>query len=274
MPKINSILILAIFASPFHLAGQQVSQELFFGYGLNQLIGDVGVNKLQLLDGSIHMNYRIQRHPHYAFNFSYCQGELNGADSLSSLQEKKKKNLTIKSTFQSISTRLEIDYFPQSIPSYEFQHTPYIFGGIGLMSFNPMGEFQDEWVELQPLGTEGQGTILNEESLYSTRAWTLPFGLGYRAQLNNIWVVSLEANWTLTSTDYLDDTHNLYVDPVILEEQRGPISSHFSNPSSNLFAPGTPRGNPQNNDSFFTLNFNIGIHIEAFMERCAKFLHR
>jgi hypothetical protein len=98
MSKIFFVLILTIFASPFLLKGQ-VSQELFVGYGLNQLIGDVGVNKLQLLDGSKHVNYRIQLHPHYAFNLSYSQGELNGADSLSSFQERREKKLNYQIQF-------------------------------------------------------------------------------------------------------------------------------------------------------------------------------
>jgi hypothetical protein len=102
----------------------------------------------------------------------------------------------------------------------------------------------------------------------------LPFGIGWRAQLNSLWVFSIEAMWTLTSTDYLDDTHNLYVDAGLLEIEKGEIASYFSNPSNTLFETGTPRGNPQNNDSYFALSLRFGIHIEAFMEQCAKFLHK
>ena len=46
---------------------------------------------------------------------------------------------------------------------------------------------------------------------------------------------SIEAMWTLTSTDYLDDTHNLYVDAGLLEIEKGEIASYFSNPSNTLF---------------------------------------
>ena len=266
----TTILILFL---PLILKGQ-ISQEISVGYQLQQLIGDIGVNKLQLLDGAGNLNYRIQKHPHYAFHLGFSQGILYGDDSLSSFSEKVERNIAIQTPYQAFNARVEIDYFSQLIPSYNFQQTPYIFGGIGLISFNPMGNYQGEWLELQPLGTEGQGTILNSEPLYSKRAWTLPFGIGWRAQLNSLWVFSIEAMWTLTSTDYLDDTHNLYVDAGLLEIEKGEIASYFSNPSNTLFETGTPRANPQNNDSYFALSLKFGIHIEAFMEQCAKFLHK
>jgi len=266
----TTILILFL---PLLLKGQ-ISQEISIGYELNQLMGDVGVNKLQLLDGSGSLNYRMQKHPHYAFHLGFSQGILNGNDSLSSLSERMERNIKVQTPYKAFNARIEIDYFSQLIPSYDFQQTPYIFGGIGLMSFHPMGNYQGEWLELQPLGTEGQGTVLNSEPLYSTRAWTLPFGIGWRGQLNSLWVLSIEAIWNLTSTDYLDDTHHLYVDTGLLEIEKGEIASYFSNPSNTLYETGTPRGNPQNNDSYFALNFKFGIHIEALMEQCAKFLHR
>ena len=251
MCKNKLFLLFSIFVFSQNIKGQ-MSQELSLGFGLNQLIGDVGINKLQLIDGSRNLNYRNQSHSHYAFHIGLSQGGLYADDRLSNYKERIEKNIVVRSLFQSINTRLEIDYFPQLIPSYKFQQTPYIFGGVGLMSFTPQGKFGLDWIDLQPLGTEGQGTILSDESPYSTRAWTLPFGVGWRAQLNNVWVVSVEANWNLTTSDYLDDTHNLYVDQIVLENERGSLSSYFSNPSDNIFIPGTPRGNPQNNDSYFT----------------------
>ena len=53
---------------------------------------------------------------------------------------------------------LSIYFKTEKVLKKEYKLTPYGFLGIGLLYHNPKGYFapEDEWVALQPLGTEGQ----------------------------------------------------------------------------------------------------------------------
>jgi hypothetical protein len=259
---------------PVAAMGQR-SQELTFGWGGTVLLSDIGAAGASLPQRSNwDIDYRIQAHPHYAFHLSYGEGELYASDAQSAWKERQQRNITVQTPYRTLSARIEVDYFEQRIPSFDFQHSPYLFAGWGLMAFEPQGYYQGDWINLQPLGTEGQGSSASPEGLYGTRARILPFGLGWRAQLNALWVVKTEATWVLTTTDYLDDTHGVYADPARIQESHGDAAVIFADPSGLRLPVGMARGNAQTQDAYFTLNVGLGIHLEAFMEKCSSFLHR
>ncbi|HAG48392.1 MAG TPA: hypothetical protein DCL07_00370 [Cryomorphaceae bacterium] len=253
----------------------QRSQELTLSGGGTSALTDIGPANPLLPKGSEWtVDYRFQAHPHYAFHLGYSEGTIRANDAQSTWPERVQRNISIQTPFQSVQARVEVDFFSQRIPSYSFQQTPYLFAGMGLLQFNPQGYDQNTWVDLQPLGTEGQGTSFNPEARYSRRARTLPFGLGWRAQLSALWVIHAEATWTLTSTDYLDDTHGVYADPTVVQESYGDAAVFFADPSGRNLPIGMARGNAQTNDAYFQLQAGIGLHLEAFMEQCSSFLHR
>lgn len=259
---------------PTALWGQK-SQEFTFGWGGTAMLSDIGPAGLSVPQRSNwDLDYRIQSDPHYAFHIGYGKGELYSSDAMSPWEERKQRNISIQTPYRSFQARVEVDYFSQRIPSFQFQHSPYLFAGWGIMAFEPQGMYQGEWINLQPLGTEGQGTVDSKEGLYGTRARILPFGLGWRAQLNALWVLKTEATWVLTTTDYLDDTHGVYADTEQIRELHGDVAVYFSDPSGLSLPIGTPRGNAQTNDAYFTFNIGLGFHLEAFMEKCASFLHQ
>lgn len=256
-------------------AWAQRSQELTLSWGGTRLMGDVGPAGLTLPQGgSWDLDYRIQSHPHYAFHLGYSEGGLEANDAQSAWPERQQRNFHVQTPFRSVQARMEVDFFPQRIPSFNFQHSPYLFAGMGLMTFEPRGYYQGEWIPLQPLGTEGQGTSVNPEARYSTRARTVPFGLGWRVQVNSLWVVNLEATWTQTTSDYLDDVHGTYSDISVIQENYGEAAAYFADPSGLNLPLGMARGNAQTRDAYFILRLGMGIHLEAFMEKCSSFLHR
>jgi hypothetical protein len=75
-----------------------------------------------------------------------------------------------------------------------------------------------EWVDLQPLGTEGQRVLLQEEDTnnkikpYNRIQVAIPFGIGFRFRLSTKLDISSEFSFRYSFTDYLDDVSGNYID--------------------------------------------------------------
>jgi hypothetical protein len=219
--------------------------------------------------------YRVQAHPHYAFRAVYQQGQLYAHDANSAWTERQNRNSHFRSPFWEASAQVEIDYVPQRLRTSKGQTTLYLFGGAGIMGFNPQAQYHGVWTDLQPLGTEGQGTPLSNAAPYTRTAAILPVGMGVRYRLGDLLTVGAEAGWRITSTDYLDDVSGLYVDAKALATYNGSTAAALSDPSlvpSNRA--GRPRGNPKTLDTYATGGIYVGLHLETFLERCASFLYQ
>lgn len=101
------------------------------------------------------------------------------------------------------------------------QFLPYAFTGIVVFAHNPRAKTPvsglgpdagQEWIRLQPLGTEGQGQPGYAQP-YSLVQVGIPLGLGVRYKINQRWDVALEAGFRVTFTNYLDDVGGPYADP-------------------------------------------------------------
>jgi hypothetical protein len=75
-----------------------------------------------------------------------------------------------------------------------------------------------DWVDLQPLGTEGQNANLLESDVnhgikeYKNIQFAIPFGIGARFRLNEVLDFSVEFGFRYLFTDYIDDVSQNYVD--------------------------------------------------------------
>jgi hypothetical protein len=75
-----------------------------------------------------------------------------------------------------------------------------------------------EWVDLQPLGTEGQKSALDPTDAnsgikpYKKLQVAIPMGIGARFRLNEVFDFSFEIGFRYLFTDYLDDVSRNYVD--------------------------------------------------------------
>ena len=64
---------------------------------------------------------------------------------------------------------MEFNFLPFQPGNPLYTWTPYVYSGISIFHFNPQAENKNgEWVNLQELGTEGQGTtFFPEKEKYS-----------------------------------------------------------------------------------------------------------
>ncbi|MEZ4902466.1 MAG: hypothetical protein R2822_12295 [Spirosomataceae bacterium] len=107
-------------------------------------------------------------------------------------------------------------------PNRRAAFSPYIFGGLALIAHNPKAKtpnspaFDNKWVSLQPLGTEGQGQP-GYAKPYSLVSYAIPIGMGFTWKYNEQWNISVEGGFRFTGSDYLDDVGGLFPNPDVLK---------------------------------------------------------
>ncbi len=107
---------------------------------------------------------------------------------------------------------------------------PYLLGGVAAFQFNPEAPFDGDYVELQPLGTEGQG-LPNYDDPYRLTQFAVPLGAGVKIMVNEQLTIGLEFGGRLLFTDYLDDVSNTEVNYFDVLEGNGELAARLSRPT-------------------------------------------
>lgn len=200
----------------------------------------------------------------FAWRLSFTYGNVSGADSLSSNPNRSARNLSFRSRIIEIGPIFELTFVKFSLGNItDKSATFYLLAGMTYFNMNPQGQLNGEYVDLQPLGTEGQGTNLNSRRAYSLNQISIPLGIGMKGNISKRVCIGLEYGLRKTFTDYLDDVSGKYVDPNQLAIQNGPMAAHFANQSTDSPAiAGTLRGNPNTKDwyafALATLSVRLG----------------
>jgi len=189
-----------------------------------------------------------------------------------------RRNLSFLSHIYEGSIRMEFNFLPYGISGTQYHWTPYIFGGIGIFSFNPTAQYTNPdngetlWYDLQPLGTEGQGTEeYIDRSKYTLIQTMMPFGLGFKVKPNALLSFAIEYGWRKTWTDYLDDVSTTYVGSELLNQYHtNGISAALSDRSSEVVpnyvnASGIKRGDDSLNDWYAYLNISVSFRLDKLL---------
>ena len=218
-------------------------------------------------------------------------GKLEGQDKIINTKGedelyRKQRNLDFKSNIAEAYVATEI--FPLMLlnknnEEYKPRLRPYGVLGIGFFHFNPQGSLTNSngsktWYNLQPLHLEGQGFMeYPQRKDYSLTQVNIPMGFGVKYFLSDRVNLSFEILHRKTFTDYLDDVSTEYIDPVYFDKyltpQNAVIARQISdkvfasvNPGLSRNEPGVQRGNPNQNDAYFTLFLKFGVRIGAIYE--------
>ena len=160
---------------------------------------------------------------------------------------------------------------------------PYGVIGLGLYHFNPQGSYRDPstgdvyWVDLKPLHTEGEGWAeYPDRKNYSLTQLNIPMGVGIKYFFSENVNVSFEIIHRKLFTDYVDDVSTKYVDPALFDKYLSPSQAQIAKSISNKSAQGyntlgyqknAKRGDPSQNDAYFTAGFKIGFRIGGGSEQ-------
>lgn len=179
--------------------------------------------------------FRYNINPRLSLRFNGTYGKLVGEDSKSKSAQQLNRNLNFYTNIYELAGGLEFNYFPFQLGHDRYKGTAYLLAEIGVFRMNPKTLTNDgAEVELQPLGTEGQGTSLNPKKAYGLTQICIPLGVGCKLSLGSKASVNFEFGIRKTFTDYIDDIGSgSYVDPALLALESGPLAASLSNRSVN-----------------------------------------
>jgi len=221
--------IVFLFAIFFSLSSYAQRHDLGFHSGISYYLGDlIPVRHFGLPSANFGIIYRYEANKRIAVRLAANHGKVVG-DSRLNKKSLRYKNLSFFSPLTSIDMGIEINFLEFEAGKDRNRFTPFIFGGVSVFKFNPQVEYNGRVYELQPLGTEGQGTTAYpDRDPYKLMSWSIPFGGGLKLSLGRIVTIGLD--WTVhkTFTDYLDDISTTYPDPVLLAAEKSPVAAMLS----------------------------------------------
>jgi hypothetical protein len=185
--------------------------------------------------------------------------QLESYDSRSTAQWRINRDLQFQTDIVEGNVIFEFHPF-QWMPAFDLRNfSPYGFFGLGYFTFNPQAEYNGELVDLQPLGTEGQG-MPGFGNKYELNSLAIPFGLGLSFSYKAL-VIDLEYGVRLANTDYLDDVSGTYVDHEELTNGNGIIAADLGN-KINAHT-GAKRGNQGVNDWYTILGLTLSYRFDS-----------
>ena len=179
------------------------------------------------------------------------------------------RNLHFRSPIYELSGQVEFNFLPYETGNSLYPFTPFIFAGVSLFRFNPKAEANNgEWVALQPLGTEGQGTTsFQDRRRYALTQFSIPMGGGFKIAINKTFNIILEYGIRKTFTDYLDDVSTSYIGGNLID--MSPLGIEMSDKSLNgPQAKDFQRGDSKDKDWYTFTGITLSFKILSEKERC------
>ncbi|MDH5380333.1 MAG: DUF6089 family protein [Cyclobacteriaceae bacterium] len=245
-------------------------QYNYVGISLNGLnyLGDLSPNSsrystdFKLTKPGVGLSFGHRFGPFYTLQGSFMYGTLVGDDFISAdpYQQDSRfryvRNLSFRNHIKELSVTAVFDLY-QNKNTYisRVSWTPYGFVGLSGFHHNPQGKVNQQsslpeagqWVNLKPLGTEGQYSDLPADAVnyglkpYSNFQISVPFGIGIRYRINDVMDFNLETGTRYIFTDYIDDVSGNYVDLLYLNSD---LAREMSDRSTELNA--AVSGEPRN----------------------------
>ncbi len=281
------LLSIALFL-PFCLQAQE-HHEIGVMAGVSNYYGDLqskffGSYGYHPVGGIV---YKYFMNPRVGIRVGASYTSLSAADSNSTIQVNRLRNLSFATHLFELHTALELNLLPIEI--LKNKATPYIFGGISAFYFNPYTEDANgNKVFLRALSTEGQGLpMYPDRKQYSLINMAFPFGGGMKFFIGQKLMLTGELGLRYTNTDYLDDVSKSYVNLDTLQAYKGIVARNLSYRGNTV--PGWDHNNPnygfqrgdsKSNDWFWFCNITATVYFRAFgnpreylKTKCPGFFH-
>ena len=262
--KFTKILIIII-VPYFTAKAQQFKPNTEVGalLGASYYLGDLNTehfNQSQASAGIIIRNNIDKRFAYKAevLYLNLKSDERNSEDTIAL-----NRGLHFRSPIYELSGQLEFNFLPYQPGNSLYTWTPFIYTGVSIFHFNPQAEYSftdGEWIDLQELGTEGQGTTtFPDRKKYSLIQFAIPMGGGFKVAINESFSFIIEYGARKTFTDYIDDVSKTYPGENI--DDMSNIASQLSDPTGTHVS-GDQRGNPNNKKDWYsfagiTLSFKL-----------------
>lgn len=268
--KIYYLFFVVILCTPCFAQNVRLSAST----GVSCYMGDLMTSRIPIFQQvspsvSIGATYDILPQLRARTNFSLLG--VRGDDKKSSNVNLQNRNLNFKSSVWEIALMAEYDFVDRDV----YNIVPYVFGGVGVYHFNPYTyDSIAGKVFLHDVGTEGQ--YLDQPGFpkpYNKTQLNIPLGIGIRYEVSETMTLGLEFCYRKLFTDYLDDVSTKYVDwsKVTPSAYYTANNNYYLNLSQRLgyrpedpskYGIGNPRGNPNKNDAFYTVQITATFKLE------------
>lgn len=282
---VNSLwFVLFILASVQMDAQKSIEFGVFLG--ASNYSGDVSEQEIKWDQThpsfSVFGRYNINQR--WSFKGFVGYGKVSGADSLAKKRANKLRNTNFSSVIYEFSGHFEYNLIKNNLSSKGRKPLiPYLFAGIGVFHFNPKTEYLGETYELQPLGTEGQGTTTyNSLEKYDLTTVCIPMGIGLKKRISRSFAVGIEFGARFTFTNYLDDVGGKYANSQVVSRAYGPVAGKLANRTAEVAvsypeltipqegAARTTRSPVIRNDMYFIGGFSISYIFNPKLDICPK----
>ena len=253
------------FSADLHLGQTKLSSHVFVRYRLNSVLalrGQVGTVFLEDYDNLSTNVARVTRNAHFRNFVNELSARAEVSFFSSPMITRYTSKLRVGMNAYATLGITGFSHNPQAQLNRDAAEYHFAQGNIAT---NPTQLNYDEWYDLRDAGTE---TLT-----YGQLSMGVPLGLGVSFEVNHQIRVGMEFVWNLTFTDYLDDVSYTWADPSSLTD----IQFLLSNPSSAAVAEAagvdnpeaflnsfrwdeayeSPRGNPDKNDTYGTLQVSV-----------------
>ena len=206
-----------------------------------------------------------------ALRMQYLQTTLTGSDANQVDPLLNNRNLSFSTGLNELGLIAELTIVSFGKDRRNIRARSFLFGGIAGFHFNPRTRHNGKWVDLRPLGTEGQMAVEGVEP-YQKFDYAYPFGWGFEFHVSKMISLGVELKLRKTRTDYLDDISGQYPDIEMLRANnptaaalsfRTPevVENYDHNPV------GEQRGDEKKFDQYLFVGFTASV---KFFERKSK----
>ena len=209
---------------------------------------------------------RYNHSPRIAAHASVMFGQISGSDANSGNAKTLSRNLDFRSPLYELAAMGEFNIMPYA-PRNNQGGALYVTAGVGAFYFNPQAQFNGDWVDLQPLGTEGQGSETHpDREPYKRLQVSIPFGGGLKLNVTDRFNLGFELLIRRTFTDHLDDISGQYPDIEALYEEN-PMAAELSFREPQYLRTAQPnpvgraRGNADVKDYYMTMMLKMGFNL-------------
>lgn len=173
--------------------GQQSVDVGFFG-GAGTYFGDMTKANFQKSVNPAYGGFvRYNFNPRYALRFNVINGNIGSEGEFESEYWKFNKNVV------DISLQFEFNYFKYIVGDTETPYSSYIFGGIGMQTYNY------EMNQSNLLAVVDPTFFANADLSGPVITPTIPFGIGFKVNLSERWGLGIEGGLRKSFADKLDD---------------------------------------------------------------------
>ena len=241
---LKKIILLSIFLFALHpMLTAQRRLELGIMLGPTNYQGDLSSSNIQEMAKNVGLSGGLQGK--YFFNdflglrSAFMYGRFNGNDAYATNPERVKRNLSFRNDIADLSLCAEVNVLRYN-PKEKYNYTLFLFGGVSGYYNNPKAFYNNKWVALQPIGTEGQYLKKYPDlKPYSRFGATLLAGGGVKMALGTQWNVTIEMSGFRAFSDHIDDVAGIAPSTYDFVEEGQVAASELSYRGREL--PGQPR---------------------------------